>query len=204
MRIATSIFFILVLVAVGSGGHAAELTGEVLTPELATELAEAYQLDGVEPYFQQQAASVVREAMAEPLQHWTAEAIAEALTEQGKQLQRLALYDQQLRDAVEAKLKEKIAAALPDLVRTVLYDKLLRGAAGDELDQIEAIVKEVAARATTSLNAQLDQLATNYYSQLLTRISPSLIVCRLERLSYVNCIAAPSGLVICVTRLKLS
>lgn len=141
--------------------------------DAAVELARAYQLDALAPTFAELATPTLRAELAHLAPHVVAATItqmAQTRAAAGHPID--SLQDPALRAAVETALRERIHAALPDLVRRYVYEGLLRDAAGPQLVALEPIIAEIQRRATTAINAQLDQVVSRYYDRLVDQISP--------------------------------
>lgn len=124
-----------------------------LQAEDAVALGQAYEGEAMRSVVQSAAQTAIREALTAP---------STMSAEEGGQ--------PPLREKVEAELKRRVAEAMPGLVRDVVYDKLLRGAAPNATAQLDELIADVQMRVETSINAQLDPLVSQLYDRVMAEL----------------------------------
>ena len=103
-----------------------------------------------------------------PLREWTIDSMESACQEMG--LCRLSEGNERLKEAVKAKLKEKIQAALPVIAKEILYKELFLGAFGEEVAQVEETINQIVSELSVTFNDRIDQLADRLYDQAIGQV----------------------------------
>lgn len=77
------------------------------------------------------------------------------------------------REAIQGTIRNKLSAALPDMVREVVTEGMLRGHGGD-LKEMQALTQGIGTRLKGELGDRLDQMAQRLYEEAMISINPCL------------------------------
>src|SRR3989338_4417935 len=147
-----------------------------LNVERARELGEAFQLGPLLDVVSDHAHDLLAKTAGEKMATWAVAHLEQSAKQAGLQVLQgklnvgdLFKKNPALGQELKLSLRKNFKEYLPQVVRTVLYEKLMQGVLSeDERKYFAQIEKEVITRLHTSLNAQTDSLLENAYDRLVS------------------------------------